>query len=60
MSMAMRKEDISYTYSDYLTWDDGKRREIIDGVVYDMSPAPTVDHQGISGYLFNQIYNFTI
>lgn len=58
MSMALRKEESSYTYSDYLTWDDGKRWEIIDGVVYDMSPAPIIDHQRISGALFYMIYNF--
>ena len=40
-----------YTYSDYLTWDDDVRRELIDGVVYLMS-APTWRHQEISGNLF--------
>jgi len=36
-----------YTYTDYLTWGDDVRYELIDGVPYMMS-APTVTHQGIS------------
>jgi len=36
-----------YTYSDYIKWDDDKRRELIDGVPYLMSmPVPV--HQKIS------------
>src|SRR3989338_2135709 len=36
-----------YTYSEYLTWDDNKRWEIIEGEVYDMTPAPTTYHQDV-------------
>ena len=43
-----------YTYADYLTWDDGRRYELIDGEVYMMSPAPSVSHQEISGEIFRQ------
>jgi len=32
-----------YTYADYLTWFDGKRRELIDGFIHFMS-APTLIH----------------
>ena len=46
-----------YTYADYCEWDDDKRWELIDGVPYAMS-APSLAHQGISGSLFNQLYNF--
>ena len=46
-----------YTYADYLTWDDDKRYELIDGVPYLMS-APTVQHQRILGRLFLKIGNF--
>jgi len=44
-----------YTYADYLTWNDGKRYELIDGEIYMMSPAPSSGHQRISGNLFLQI-----
>ena len=36
-----------YTYGDYLTWPDDERWEIIDGIAYNMSPAPAVKHQRI-------------
>jgi hypothetical protein len=56
-----------YTYKDYLTWDDGKRWEIIEGKVYplefgndpkNMSPAPDRRHQEINRNLTRIIGNF--
>jgi len=35
-----------YTYEDYCIWEG--RWELIDGVAYAMSPAPTIEHQSIS------------
>jgi len=36
----------AFTYADYLTWEnDDQRVEIIEGGVYDMSPAPSTNHQ---------------
>ena len=55
---AMRQEDRRYTYADYCTWDDGKRYELIDGVVRAMSPAPSWWHQEISSRLHGQLYVF--
>ncbi len=49
-----------YTYGDYLKWDDGERWELIDGVAYNMTPAPNRLHQKISGELFRQFANFLI
>lgn len=37
-----------YTYQDYCSWPDEERWEIIDGIAYDMSPAPGASHQRIS------------
>ena len=34
-----------FTYKDYLEFDDDVRVELIDGKVWDMSPAPTTIHQ---------------
>lgn len=48
-------KDRKYTYADYLTWDDGNRYELIDGVPYMMAPAPSPDHQRISYNLVMQI-----
>ena len=45
--MPLPKPDQRYTYQDYLTWNDDQRWEIIDGYVYNMSPAPSINHQTI-------------
>ncbi|MFZ2956380.1 MAG: Uma2 family endonuclease [Candidatus Ozemobacteraceae bacterium] len=47
-----------FTYADYVNWPDDERWEIIDGVPYDMTPAPNRLHQEISGKFFLQIGNF--
>jgi len=36
-----------FTYADLLTWPEGERWELIDGIAYDMSPSPLTRHQGI-------------
>ena len=46
MPVALRK-GTRYTYQDYLTWPDEERWELIEGIAYDMSPAPSVSHQRI-------------
>lgn len=51
-------EEKRYTYADYYAWDDGKRWELIDGIAYAMSPAPTMSHQGILVELGRQFSNF--
>jgi Uma2 family endonuclease len=47
-----------WTYTDYLTWDDGQRWEIIDGEAYAMSPAPVLRHQVIIGNIFTLFHVF--
>ncbi len=47
-----------YSYADYLTWPDDERWELIDGVAYDMSPAPFVKHQEIVGNVFFVLKTF--
>ncbi|MFH0925237.1 MAG: Uma2 family endonuclease [bacterium] len=55
---AYKTEIQTFTYADYLNWPDDERWELIDGVAYDMSPAPSREHQRISGELFKQIAVF--
>ena len=38
--MGALEKKARYTYADYYAWDDGERCELIDGVLYAMSPAP--------------------
>ncbi len=48
----------TFTYGDYRTWPDGERWELIDGVAYDMSPAPMIKHQRMLGRLWAEISRF--
>jgi Uma2 family endonuclease len=52
--LAFKLEE-TFTYGDYLRWDDGERWELIDGVAYNMSPAPTRHHQRIHRELMYQL-----
>ncbi|MBF0547582.1 MAG: Uma2 family endonuclease [Candidatus Riflebacteria bacterium] len=47
MQKKQQQSDERYTYGDYLKWPDEERWELIDGQPYDMTPAPTIDHQSI-------------
>jgi len=49
-----------YTYADYLTWTDDVRRELYDGFIKLMSPAPSRKHQKISTNLTRIIGNFLV
>ena len=51
--MPLPNQERKYTYADYLTWPEGERWEIIDGVPY-MQAAPTWQHQAISVELTSQ------
>ena len=45
-----------YTYADYLTWTDDKMRELFNGFIRFMSPAPKLKHQKINGILFVNLF----
>jgi len=49
-----------FTYEDYLTWPEEERWELMDGVAYNMTPAPSPDHQRLSGDIFRQISTFLL
>lgn len=53
-----RGKQQEYTYADYLTWKDGRRYELIDGEVIDMTPAPCRFHQYILHRLVLEFGNF--
>jgi Uma2 family endonuclease len=56
-----QRDDRYHTYADYLTWDDERRYELIDGQAYclydpkGMAPAPTRRHQQTLGDIYFQI-----
>jgi Uma2 family endonuclease len=45
-----------YTFADYLTWIDNRRRELINGFVKMMTPALSTKHQQILGELHGQLW----
>ena len=47
--------DARYTWADYRSWPDDERWELIDGVAYAMSPAPSISHQRVLGRLFSRL-----
>ena len=52
---SVKKAAQKYTWDDYRTWPDNERWEIIDGVAYNMTPAPSVKHQNVAGNFFCQL-----
>lgn len=51
--MTLPQENKRYTYADYLTWQNDKRYEIINGVPY-MQSASAWQHQAVSRELLLQ------
>ncbi|MEQ6390442.1 Uma2 family endonuclease [Bacillaceae bacterium S4-13-58] len=45
--MAIPNKKEKYSYSDYLSWDDGEKVELIDGEIFNMTPAPSRRHQEV-------------
>jgi Uma2 family endonuclease len=58
MGVPQKKDDRNYTYNDYCSWPEDERWELIEGTAYDMSPAPSWNHQEISAFIFTKLYNF--
>jgi Uma2 family endonuclease len=46
-----------YTYADYLTWLDDKRRELLDGFIRLLVPAPKPIHQEIGLTIGSSLFN---
>lgn len=58
MSLPIFEPDKKYSYSDYLTWNDDERWELIDGIPYGMTPAPSTQHQRVFGRLHAKFFNY--
>lgn len=58
MGLPLNNTTGNYTYKDYKNWSEHERWELINGFVYDMSPAPSRKHQSVVGELFYQIHNY--
>lgn len=49
--------DKVYSYADYLLWRLKERIELFKGKIFEMSPAPSVRHQEVSGNLTGEMYH---
>jgi Uma2 family endonuclease len=58
MGSTVKKGNTRFTYADYQTWPDDERWEIIAGVAYAMTPAPSIRHQNVSGNIFTMFKDF--
>ncbi|HLP60328.1 MAG TPA: Uma2 family endonuclease [Candidatus Deferrimicrobium sp.] len=58
MGLPLRKPDELFTYAYYLTWPDEERWELIDGIPYDMTPAPNRYHQYIAVKIIYALEHF--
>ena len=55
--MALPKEYERYSWDEYRSWPEEERWELIDGVAWDMSPAPSRNHQQILVEFVRQFAN---
>ncbi|MHB1654373.1 MAG: Uma2 family endonuclease [Desulfitobacteriaceae bacterium] len=58
MSETAERREQRFTYQEYLTWPEEERWELIDGLAYNMTPAPTRLHQLISRQLLTLFNNY--
>lgn len=56
MELKFPEDNQTYTYQDYEKWEG--RWELIKGVPYNMTPAPTPFHQTIVGNIFAELRSF--
>jgi len=54
--MALPKEYERYSWGEYRSWPEEERWELIDGVAWDMSPAPSRNHQQILVDIVSQFH----
>ncbi|CAG0990491.1 hypothetical protein GPROT1_02970 [Gammaproteobacteria bacterium] len=57
MNSILKPQNQRYTVADYMGWDDGERWELIDGVAYNMSPAPTIRHHDLGTNFYSLLRN---
>lgn len=55
MGSTAEKVEKRFTYAEYCKWDDEQRWELIDGVPYNVTPAPSTRHQLLLGNLSREI-----
>ncbi len=54
MNSVPKQHQQRFGVGDYLSWSDGERWELIGGVPFNMSPAPSIKHQTIVGTIYSR------
>lgn len=57
MNKALNHNEL-YTYKDYLQWPEDERWELIDGIPFNMTPAPSTNHQLVLGEFFSAFKDY--
>jgi len=60
MGVSEKMSGLKYTYADYLNWPENERWELINGLPFNMTPAPSTEHQRISRELALQFANYLV
>jgi Uma2 family endonuclease len=60
MALPIKKVEDKFTYKDYRQWPNHERWELIHGLAFNMSPAPSTRHQRIAKKLLLQFENFLL
>lgn len=60
MGVTDKVDGSRYTYADYLNWPENERWELIKGMPYNMTPAPSTEHQRISRQLALQFASYLV
>lgn len=58
MVSTAEKIEKRFTYAEYCKWDDEQRWELIDGIPYNMTPAPAIKHQQLLGNLSLELMTY--
>lgn len=58
MTLPLSKKEEKFTYGDYCSWLDEERWELIDGIAYNMTPAPSRVHQEILLAVADAFYRY--
>jgi Uma2 family endonuclease len=58
MNGSTARKTVGYTWTNYRSWDDGQRWELIGGEAHAMSPAPSLRHQRIQSVFAAQLEAF--
>jgi len=48
----------TYSYADYVSWRFEERLELIKGKIFKMRPAPSANHQTVTGNIFADLHVF--